>query len=65
MKNKKITIRITDSQFERLTEKVINEQISRSKYLRNLIENQEICRKKDDDFQILEKGKNKLPNIIK
>ena len=65
MKNKKITIRITESQFERLTERVISEQISKSNYLRNLIENQEEnYRKKDDGLQILKKGKNKLLNII-
>jgi predicted DNA binding CopG/RHH family protein len=37
-KNKRITIRITEAQFERLAEKLIEENETKSLYLRNIIE---------------------------
>lgn len=46
MKNKKLTIRITESQFKRLSDRIIDEQTTKSSFLRNLIENSEqVCRK--------------------
>ena len=66
MKNKKVTIRLTTSQFERLTEQVIEEQISKSKYLRSLLdEKSKICRIPLEDKKSFQKTKNKLFDIIK
>lgn len=66
MKNKKVTIRLTTAQFERLTEQVIEEQVSKSKYLRNLIdEKNKICRNSSETSNPFEKTKNKLIDIIK
>jgi predicted DNA binding CopG/RHH family protein len=36
-KNKRITIRISESQFERLAQKLIEENTAKSSYLRELI----------------------------
>ncbi len=37
-KNKKITIRITESQMRRLSDTLINEQINQSQFLREMID---------------------------
>ncbi len=46
MKNKRITIRITESQLLRLKEKIIMESTTKSKLLREIIDNATgFCRK--------------------
>lgn len=66
MKNRKITLRITETQFKALCERIIEEGTTKSNFIRNLIEEQEqICRKKNTSQSTFKSTKNKLLNIIK
>lgn len=66
MKNKKITLRITESQFKTLCERIIEEETTKSNFIRNLIEEQgQICRKKNTSIRTFTNTKNKLLDIIK
>lgn len=66
MKNKRITLRITESQFKRLCERIIEEETTKSKFIRNLLEEKEqICRKENTSPKIIKSTKNKLLNILK
>ena len=47
-KNKKITIRLTESQMRRLSDTLINEQVNQSQFLREMIDKYvRYCRKKN------------------
>lgn len=66
MKNKKITLRITESQFKTLCERIIEEETTKSNFIRNLIEEQgQICRKNNTSIRTFTNTKNKLLDIIK
>ena len=66
MKNKKITIRITESQFRRLSDRIIEEQTTKSNYMRSLIEKSDIfCRNESDESKSHKKSGFNLLDIIK
>jgi len=66
MKNKKLTIRITESQFKRLSDRIIDEQTTKSSFLRNLIENSEqVCRKESTCSKSSNKSGINLLDILK
>lgn len=49
MKNKKLSIRITESQFSNLCDRIIQENTSKSNFIRDLLENSKNnCRKKSN-----------------
>lgn len=66
MKNRKITLRITETQFKTLCDRIIEEGTTKSNFIRSLIEEQEqICRKKNTSQSTFKSTKIKLLNIIK
>jgi hypothetical protein len=66
MKCRKLTIRITENQFKILCDNILEEGITKSNYIRNLIEMSEQFYRKDLIDVIEEKkSKNKLLNILK
>lgn len=66
MKNRKITLRITENQFKTLCERIIEEGTTKSNFIRNLIQEQEqICRKKNTSQSNFKNTKNKLLDILK
>lgn len=66
MKNRKITLRITESQFKTLCDRIIVESTTRSDFIRKLLDEKEhICRKQYDEIKSFKKTKNKHLSIIK
>lgn len=66
MKNKKVTIRITESQFRRLSDRIIEEQTTKSNYMRNLLEKSDFsCRNISDESKSHKKSGINLLDIIK
>jgi hypothetical protein len=66
MKNKKITIRITESQLNRILQSAVLSQTTKSKYIRNLIEKDEnYCRNSVNGNRIELKPKNSVFNLFK
>lgn len=66
MKSKKLTIRITESQFKRLSDKIIEEQTDKSKFVRNLIDKIDlVCREDVVDEIPKIKSRIQLLDIIK
>lgn len=66
MKSKKISLRISESQFRRLMDNIVQEETTKSEYLRKLIENSDhICRKVDVNTNSKNKSRITLLDIIK
>lgn len=65
MKSKKLTIRITESQFKRLSDKIIEEQTNKSKYVRNLLDQIDlVCREDVIDEIPIKKSRFQFLDII-
>jgi hypothetical protein len=66
MKNRKLTLRITESQFRTLCDRILLENTTKSNYIRNLLdESEQNCRKENEVVNNFKNTKNKLLNIIK
>jgi hypothetical protein len=66
MKNRKLTLRITESQFRNLRDRIIDESMTKSEFIRKLLdENEKSCRIEDDVNKNLQNTKNKLLSIIR
>jgi hypothetical protein len=66
MKNKKLTIRITESQFKRLSDRIIEDNTTKSRFLRNLIEESDnFCRKSEMGSKPNGKSRFNLLDIVK
>jgi hypothetical protein len=66
MKNRKLTLRITESQFRTLCGRIVEDNTTKSDFIRKLLdENEQSCRKENDRTKILKNTTNKLLSILK
>ena len=66
MKNRKITLRITESQFRTLCGRIVEDNTTKSDFIRKLLdENEQSCRKEVGDIKNEQNTKNKLFSIIR
>jgi hypothetical protein len=66
MKNKKITLRITESQYKSLIDRIVEQSTTTSGFIRKLLDEEEQnCRKENDITKSLKTTTNKLLNILK
>ena len=66
MKNRKLTLRITESQFRTLCGRILESNTTKSDFIRKLLdENEQCCRKEEDGIKNAQNTKNKLFNIIR
>lgn len=66
MRNKKISIRITQEQYDNLCQNIISENLSKSGFIRNLIDEYSTnCRKKLSKFSKKKNNKFNLLGIVK
>lgn len=66
MKNRKITLRITESQYISLIDRIVEQSTTTSDFIRKLIdEKEQIYRKENDKTKTLKTTTNKLLSILK
>jgi hypothetical protein len=66
MKNRKLTLRITESQFKSLCDRIIDESTTKSDFIRKLLdENEQFYRKETDRTKTFQNTTNKLLSILK
>ena len=66
MKNRKITLRITETQYKSLIDRIVEQSTTTSDFIRKLLdENEQSCRKEQDGIKNTQNTKNKLFSIIR
>lgn len=66
MKNKKITLRITESQYKSLIDRIVEQSTTTSNFIRKLIdEKEQFYRTENDRTRTLKTTTNKLLSILK
>jgi hypothetical protein len=66
MKNRKLTLRITESQFITLCGRIVEDKTTKSDFIRKLLdENEQFYRKEEESIKNTQNTKNKLFSIIR
>ncbi|MEI6881801.1 MAG: hypothetical protein WCK82_10810 [Bacteroidota bacterium] len=66
MKNKKITLRITETQYKSLIDRIVEQSTTTSGFIRKLLDEEEQnCRKENDRTKTIKTTTNKLLSILK
>ena len=66
MKNRKLTLRITESQFITLCGRIVEDKTTKSDFIRKLLdENEQFYRKEEEIIKNTQNTKNKLFSIIR
>jgi len=66
MKNRKITLRITETQYKSLIDRIVEQSTTTSDFIRKLLdEKEQNCRKEIDRTKTLKNTTNKLLSILK